>query len=969
MTITITSTTQKRLRWSILAASCFFAISACSLSPTAHPTNEQPNQVVAQHVVEQVQEQKTPLAFTDIMQFREIERQVWDDAGRTYAYSAVPDRGDAVGYVHLVQENKVYQVERGVRPKITSDGRFVAWVQEPTLLEKEQYQALQGKEKSEAKKPTKGTVVLDTQTGAQTSFDDVLSFAFTGDGNQLVLLVNHEKTDSKEAKKKTKQLVIYNLNHQSNTTVEDVASYSVAKQGSRLVYLTQASKEQTGQVILLNTANGSSLTLHQDVGQASAKFAFNDAGERLAMTVGTAGTTKDDTTRELWLYTFKEGQVQVDPASLVTSYSSFDVNAHAPLVVSQFGKLEWAQNDRALRFSVVPQPEAKKSALEAPQTQEDLYAHERLLSDVRLQVWHGDDDRIITQQKVLHKSMQEATYEAVYWLDSQQTVLLTDNLEQNSRWYKHHDHAVLVDPSKHVREATWAGYYTDLYHLNTRTGEKQLIQQRMPAYDATSLSPNGRYIAYFEQGKLMLWDSEQNKAQQLGKQVKVSWLNEEEDRPTEPSPYGFGGWVADSQSFYVYDRFDIWQVDLDGTATNLTQSRKQQVSYRIEPKDERRPYQAGEILLVKSFHDKLKTSGFYALNPETKALGLLRASNQGQKSYRVVKRFDHDEQASGLIYFTEEDFRQFPNVWAATSTFEQAQQVTDINPQQADFAWGDAELVEWKSTKGVPLQGILLKPDNYDPNKRYPVIVYYYEKFSQRVHQYNQMKVNHRPNFPYYLGQDYVVFLPDIHFRLGYPGPSATESLVPAMEMLIKQGIADPKALGIHGHSWSGYQTAFLVTETDIFTAAVSGAPVSNMTSAYSGIRWDSGLARQFQYETGQSRIGPSLVENYDLYIANSPVFFADKINTPMLIQFGDIDGAVPWEQGIEYYLALRRYNKPVVMLQYEGEPHHLKHYPNKLDYSIKMAEFFDYYLKGKPAPQWWIDGVPYQDTSKKSSK
>ena len=178
---------------------------------------------------------------------------------------------------------------------------------------------------------------------------------------------------------------------------------------------------------------------------------------------------------------------------------------------------------------------------------------------------------------------------------------------------------------------------------------------------------------------------------------------------------------------------------------------------------------------------------------------------------------------------------------------------------------------------------------------------------------------------------------------------------------MIDMGVADPKAIGLHGHSWSGYQTAFVVTQTDIFACSIAGAPVSNMTSAHSGIRWGSGLARQFQYEKTQSRIGGSLWEFPERYIENSPVFFADRIQTPMLIMFGDEDGAVPWYQGIELYLALRRLEKDCIFLQYRGEPHHPQKYANKLDYSIKMKEYFDFYLKGKPAPDWITKGVPYR--------
>jgi dipeptidyl aminopeptidase/acylaminoacyl peptidase len=185
--------------------------------------------------------------------------------------------------------------------------------------------------------------------------------------------------------------------------------------------------------------------------------------------------------------------------------------------------------------------------------------------------------------------------------------------------------------------------------------------------------------------------------------------------------------------------------------------------------------------------------------------------------------------------------------------------------------------------------------------------------------------------------------------------------MINAAQKLIDMGVAHPEKIGLQGHSWAGYQSAFMITQTDMFKAVVSGAPVSNMTSAYSGIRLNSGLARQFQYETGQSRIGKPLTQALDLYIENSPVFFADKVNTPVLIMFGDDDGAVPWQEGIQYYLALRRHNKDAIFLQYEGEPHHLKKFPNQVDFSIRMMEYFDHHLKGKPAAEWIKNGVKHQ--------
>ena len=312
------------------------------------------------------------------------------------------------------------------------------------------------------------------------------------------------------------------------------------------------------------------------------------------------------------------------------------------------------------------------------------------------------------------------------------------------------------------------------------------------------------------------------------------------------------------------------------------------------------------------------------------------------------------------VIFTRESYNVFPDLWSSDIRFTNTKRLTYLNNQLDAFHWGTSELVEFENTDGVPLQAVLIKPADYDSSKTYPVFVYYYEKSSQRLHSFNQTVINHRPSFGYYASNGYCVYLPDIHFEVGYPGMSAVKSLVPAVQKIIDMGVADKNAIGLHGHSWSGYQTAFVVTQTNIFKAAIAGAPVSNMTSAYSGIRWGAGVARQFQYERGQSRIGPSMFENLDLYMENSPVFYADKIKTPLLLMHGDKDEAVPWEQSIEMYLAMRRLGKDVIFLQYRNEPHHPQKYPNKIDYTIRMKEYFDYHLKGLEPAEWIIQGIPY---------
>jgi len=217
-------------------------------------------------------------------------------------------------------------------------------------------------------------------------------------------------------------------------------------------------------------------------------------------------------------------------------------------------------------------------------------------------------------------------------------------------------------------------------------------------------------------------------------------------------------------------------------------------------------------------------------------------------------------------------------------------------------------------------------------------------------------------NFPYYVSNGYLILTPDIVYTIGSPGQSALKCVMPAIEELVKRGFVDEKRIGIAGHSWGGYQIAYMLTRTSRFRAAESGAPVGNMTSAYNGIRWGTGLPRQFQYEKTQSRIGATLWEDPLDYIENSPVFRANKVTTPVLILANDADDAVPWYQGIELFLSLRRNGKEAYLFNYNGEKHHLLKRPNQKDYAVRMQQFFDYFLKDAQKPDWMEKGVPYLD-------
>jgi dipeptidyl aminopeptidase/acylaminoacyl peptidase len=315
---------------------------------------------------------------------------------------------------------------------------------------------------------------------------------------------------------------------------------------------------------------------------------------------------------------------------------------------------------------------------------------------------------------------------------------------------------------------------------------------------------------------------------------------------------------------------------------------------------------------------------------------------------------------SDVYVLTRSTFQEFPDLWVTDPDFRDMEKISNANPQQDEYLWGTAELTEWISNDGIPLQGILMKPENFDPSQKYPMMVYFYERMSDGLHRYTTIRPGSSSVVPaFYVSRGYVFFIPDIPYEIGHPGESAIDAVVPGVLNILAEGYVDPYRVGVQGHSWGGYQIAYMVTRTNIFAAAEAGAPVANMTSAYGGIRWGTGMSRQFQYERTQSRIGGSLWEETLRYIENSPVFEADKIETPLLMMHNDQDDAVPWYQGIEMYMALRRLQKPVWLLNYNGEPHGLRKRQNQKDFMIRMQQFFDHYLMGAPAPVWMTEGVP----------
>jgi len=883
--------------------------------------------------------------FEDVMKFKSINNPVLSANGDWIAFGVWPERGDGEARIKQTDGNIEYAIERGERPQISANSRWVAAIVKPPFLELEN---------ANNNGPKDNLAILNTETGERQILENVRNFEFSNDGNWIV--VTHERPDDFESDNPHAGFhrQIINLQTDEKLELPFVNEMSIDSTSSYVVYAVSDTLGENNALYALNLEVGfEPLRLMESPYAYYGNFSWDNDRARMAWMATEIDTARDyhllDASLMAWHAYDGEPEVLIGPEEVEDGYR---LRSH--------NNLTWTYDGERLFYGVKDADMVALDEREAPNdtlTAENMYDLDHILNEVEGKVWHWDDPLIKTNEKQTFDNRKNHLYTAVYHLNDGQSVqLATKELPYVS--VSHNTGKVIGSSDLPYRKKiTYDGRYRDFYLVDLETGEASefLARQRFGA----SLSPNGLYAAWFDGEDWNIINSETGEVQNLTEDIDVPFADEDNDRPQPSGGYGIAGWADGDQSVIIYDKYDIWQFSTnsdDYRSITNEMGREENRIYRVHDlESDRHTFNDDEQLLLTMFDEFNKNYGFF--ESRVGQAGITQLLEDDMR-YGMVANAEN----SSEILFTKEKYDVYPNLWISTDRdFRDRAKLTNLYDDLKNrWNWGYAELIDWLDVDGRKTQGIVYYPDDYDPSQTYPVFIYYYERFSQRLHEFIHPETNHRPNIAQYVSDGYVFFMPDVWFDIPQPGYSATKSIVPGVHKLIEMGVADPDAIGLHGHSWSGYLTAHVVTETDIFAAAVAGAPVGNMTSAYSGIRWGTGLARQFQYEQTQSRLGVSLWENPNPYIENSPVFFADRINTPLMIQHGDADEAVPWYQSIELYLALRRNEKESVFLHYYDEPHHLRKFANRLDYAIKMKEYMDHYLKGIPAPAWIEEGIPY---------
>jgi dipeptidyl aminopeptidase/acylaminoacyl peptidase len=758
------------------------------------------------------------------------------------------------------------------------------------------------------------------------------------------------RTPSPRGKKKEygSELVLRNTTTGAERKFSDVLDFTISKDAKTLVFTTSSRKEETNGAYAVTTdGDGPPAALLSGKGKYQ-RLTWDEDNTQLAFT-----SDKEDAEAKQPKFRVYHWNRKDPEATEVVSITS--PGFRKELGVSERANLNFSLDGSRLFLGTAPPPEPEKNA------DEEIPADEKVLVDL----WHWKDDYVQPIQKIRAEQDRNRSYRAVYELQTKKFVQLADESMENISPSNDGSYAIGSDNRKYRAMSDYDPGFSDYYLINTSDGSRKPLATKQRGN--FSLSPNAKYAIYFDGKDWNSYSVADGTTANLTKDLTVRFYNEENDTPSTPGSYGFAGWTKDDTDVLIYDRYDIWQLSPDGSrAKNLTDGvgRKDLTTLRYVRLDPRERWiDPDKPMLLQAVNQETRDSGFYRdkVNSDAAPQKLLMAS----------KDFNNPTKAkdADVLIMTASRFDQFPDVWVTNSSFRELKRVSNGDAQRAAYNWGTGELVSFKNVDGVPLKALLLKPDNFDPKKKYPMIVYIYERLSQGLHTFRNPGPGTSINPTFYVSNGYLVYMPDIVYTIGYPGHSAMKCVLPGIQSVVDKGYVNENAIGIQGHSWGGYQIAYMVTQTNRFKAAAPGALVANMTSAYSGIRWGTGLPRQFQYERSQSRIGGSLWDYPLRFLDNSPIFRADRVETPLLMIHNDEDDAVPWYQGIEYFLALRRLGKEAYMFNYNGEKHGLRKRINQKDYTRRLQEFFDHFLKGAPAPEWMEKGIPFLQREKEKEK
>lgn len=888
--------------------------------------------------------QKKPLDHSVYDSWQSIGATSISDKGNVLIYEINPQEGDGKLFVRNNKSKKTTEFDRGYSAKILPDESFVIFRIKPLFKDTREAKI---KKKSADKMPKDTMAVFNIATGKTEKFPNIESYSIGDKSNSAFAFLTSDTTCIKKADRKKKDLgkplLIYIFKSGKVDTLQYVDKYRFDREGRTVAFTTKKGKKLAG-VGMYDVATGKNLEYSNDYHFFSLPNISDDGTKALFLA---SKDTLDSGDKHCEVVQYKIGDNF--PETLVAA--DYKTNLPEGWGVNQNSNPYYSKDGKRI-FVGVAQMLAPKDTTLVP------------FETAGLDIWVYDTPEIPPFSNKNRKRHETGTCLASY--NNGKLIPLTTSIYDNISTVRDGNASFVLsrDVTNHMVEQQWDMQQPiDLSLVNLDNGERTFVSSGQ--YSNISVSTEGKYVVWYDlkQRNWFDYDIATKQTRNLTSNINANFWDEVYDNSSNPGPYGSCGWTKGDKELMFYDRYDIWKVAADGSkAENLTagNGRKTNRTYRNInlKKDEnaRKSIAPGEEMLLSIFDNTTKENGYATLNSSK--------SSAPKTLFLGGYTFDKLEKAryTNTYIYTKGNFEKNMDLRINQGLGKSEAQITAINPQQNNYNWGTAELYHWTAYDGTKLDGIVYKPEDFDPNKKYPVMIYFYERNSQTLYRhYNPAPSRSIVCIPFYASRGYVVFVPDIVYKTGIPGESAYNCIVAGAESLTKNKWIDKDNMAIQGQSWGGYQVSYLITRTKMFKAAGAGAPVSNMTSAYGGIRWGSGMSRQFQYEQEQSRIGRNLWDGLSLYMSNSPLFRLPNVTTPVLIMHNDADGAVPWYQGIEMFMGLRRLGKPAWLLEYNGEDHNLVQRRNTKDLTIRLQQFFDHFLKGAPEPQWMKTGIPVE--------
>lgn len=895
------------------------SVFACHFSPTA------------------VADEKKPLTFEDYAKWNRISRANISSDGQWVSYSQTPNEGDVTLYIKNAVTDTLYKVDYSNGATFSDDGQWAAYT--VGVSEKE------AKKLREARKDIPATgVLINLQNGEKKSVENINRYSFSNDSKHFV--VHRKKAADDKSKHSGTDLILRNLESDQILNIGNVTQFAFNQASNKLAYTVDADGMVGNGLYIVDLKDYSIRALDTDDAVYS-QMTWDDAqaarkdwankGTGIAVLKGTKADSLTHRVNEVLVFQHMGARNQKKSTYKAAELAGFPEGQ----VISENGSLRWSDQGNMIFIGFRAQEPVLKLS-------KDTVAN--------VDVWHWQDEQIQSVQIRRNAMMRRMTTTSVIHLDNGRFVALGNDSIRSVQITKHPRYAIGRNDREYTTDVSWGESPADLYRIDLQTGERKLFGSYVGSRPL-STSPDGKFYLYFKDGHIHAYDVEKDQVTNLSAGLPVSFDDRDHPYPNANPSYGAAGWTSDGKAVVVNHHFDLWLLPLDGKAgRNLTAGfgDAEEIRLRYVSLDPEEEYiDLKKDILLSAYGEWTKKTGYFNLKDG-------QAPREIIYEDRNIGRPMKARNASVLVY-NSQTFTDFPDFHVSGLDFRNAKKVSDANPQQIDYAWGERILVDFTNSRGDRLQGTLALPANYEPGKKYPMIVYFYEKVSQNHHVYSVPVYDDRPHMSYYASNGYLVFQPDNVYEEGYPGTSALDNITAGVQRVIDLGYADPAKVGLQGHSWGGYQASFIVTQTDMFACVVIGAPPTNLEGFYNNLYGSTGTNHHGITEIGQIRMGRDVTpwSNREAYMRENPMVHADKIVSPFLLLHGTADGAVDWAQGMEFYNAARRLGKEVIFLSYPGEGHHLENKANAKDFQLRMSQYFDHYLKDTEAPAWMVSGIP----------